>query len=749
MRKCFLLMGFICFYFYTNANNILVKNIASFNEANKNAKPGDVIILQNGEWHDVVLSATCNGSIKNPIIIKAATPGKVFITGHSTLNIGGNFIQIEGLYFTNGFAGTDAVITFRTSKNEIANNCRVTNTVINDYNNPKRLDENYWVSFYGKNNRLDHCSFLNKKNIGVLLAVILDDERNRENFHLIDHNYFGARIPLASNGGEVIRVGVSEQCQYKSNTQIEDNLFEHCDGETEIISIKSCNNNIRRNIFKECQGSVVLRHGNFNTVENNFFWGNDKIGTGGVRIINKGQWVINNLFYRCRGVGFRSPIAIMNGIPNSPANRYLEVTDALICNNSFYECSPMSFGIGSDMERTVTPKNVMLFNNLFYNTKDSLLYNVFDSINGIKFAGNVVSKTVKQQMVNGFAKTVITVQKIADLPVPASNNSGITITDSLQKIGKERLQNALSGNSGLSNASQLNTLRGNKTGANWFNVNKIKISKKPTIINCNSSLEFMQIISKHYKEELIINLTGNAYHLYAPININEDVTITSDNKQIISFSNDNNTDYSIKINAGNSLSFLNVQLNLSEIESNTFITTDTSGNANHSNFYMLNCQITNGNRTFFSAAKSSLCDSIVITNCSFSDNKEAIFKLTAEIDKKGYYNVEKLKINTSRFNNNTGRLLALVRSGTDESTMGPLFIFSNNSMKNCSTDNNDPIIHLFGVQQSSIENNNFSNCNTGSVLIKYEDNVSAKHVFRKNVVDNSGVVVRNKWVDQE
>ena len=56
-----------------------------------------------------------------------------------------------------------------------------------------------------------------------------------------------------------------------------------------------------------------------NTVENNVFLGNGKEGTGGVRIINKGQWVVNNFFYQCRGVDFRSPLSVMNGIPNSPA----------------------------------------------------------------------------------------------------------------------------------------------------------------------------------------------------------------------------------------------------------------------------------------------------------------------------------------------------------------------------------------------------------------------------------------------
>ena len=74
-----------------------------------------------------------------------------------------------------------------------------------------------------------------KKNMGVLLAVILDDGRSRENHHSIDHNYFGRRPVLGSNGGEIIRVGVSQHCQFNSNTQITNNFFEQCDGETELF----------------------------------------------------------------------------------------------------------------------------------------------------------------------------------------------------------------------------------------------------------------------------------------------------------------------------------------------------------------------------------------------------------------------------------------------------------------------------------------------------------------------------------
>ena len=242
MYKYLLVPVILLTSFMATASIIPVKNNAELQEADKKALPGDTIVLKNGIWNNVLLSLNCHGSEDKPILFRAETAGKVMITGKSHLEIGGSYIAVEGLLFTDGYAGKDPVISFRSSKERVANHCRVTNCVIDDFNNPGRMEENYWIAFYGRNNRLDHCSFHHKLNIGVLLAVILDDERSRENHHSIDHNYFGRRIPLASNGGEMIRVGVSQHCEFNSNTKITENFFEQCDGETEIVSIKSGSN---------------------------------------------------------------------------------------------------------------------------------------------------------------------------------------------------------------------------------------------------------------------------------------------------------------------------------------------------------------------------------------------------------------------------------------------------------------------------------------------------------------------------
>jgi len=732
-----------------NASTILVKNIDELKKANKEAKPGDIIILQNGEWNNVSISLNCNGTKELPITFKAQTAGKVIITGNSKLLLGGDYIIVDGFYFIKGFAGDDAIIKFRVNNNELANNCRVTNTVINDFNNPKRMDDNYWVMLYGKHNRIDHCSFQNKKNMGVLMAVILDDERSRENFHSIDHNYFGFRLPLASNTGEMIRVGVSQHCEFNSNTQITDNFFEHCDGETEIISIKSGSNYVRNNLFKECQGSVVLRHGDYNTVENNIFLGNGKDGTGGVRVINKGQWVVNNLFYKCRGEWFRTPLSIMNGVPNSPANRYVAVTEALIANNSFVECTPIGLGIGSDTERSVAPKDVQFINNIFYNHIDGVIYNTYDDITGISFYGNQVSNTVNQSLVPGFRKSGLAATKVSGALIPVSNiktkNSSF---DSLYQLSKTRLSSPLSSIPGFSDSKQFLQIEANAgiaCGAKWFKQIKLNAKQQTITVDCGSLTSIIEQLAKNNNSNLVINLTAASYNFTEPLIINRNISFTSKQKTAVKFTA-KGLPFLIQLEAGNSLTIKNLSLDLSGI--NNFITTDTSGSSNHGNIVISNSHFSNSKGIFFSAAKYSVADSIVIYNCSFVDCKGKLFDFTNETDNKGLYNVEKLKITNNRFRN-CSQILDMLRGGNDESTMGPWLIFSKNILDNCAAENETALIHIFGTQRSDIEKNIFTNCNTGKTIIQYQDLVKAYHVIKNNKMISSGIVDTNKFVSSE
>lgn len=743
---CLLLLSLAGF-----SGNILVKNIGELDKANNTAVPGDVIILQNGTWNNVKIVLTATGTKDRPITFKAQTAGQVIISGNAYLRIGGSYLVIDGLLFKDGYAGNNAVIEFRADKKQLANNCRVTNTAIESFNNPKRMDENYWVQFYGKRNRLDHCNFTGKLNMGVLLAVILDDERSRENFHSIDHNYFGQRLPLASNSGEIIRVGVSQHCEFNSNTQITDNFFEHCDGETEIVSIKSCSNIVRGNIFKECQGSVVLRHGNYNTVENNIFLGNKKAGTGGVRIINKGQWVVNNLFYECRGVGFRSPLSIMNGVPNSPAHRYVAVTEAVIANNSFVNSTPISLCEGSDTERSVIPSKVFFGRNIFYNNIDPRIYNAYDNINGITFATNLVSSNMPQELAPGFTKGDIRIGNNGFPVASPYKGMGSIEYDSVKAMASSRLSGNLPQSPGFQSALALKQAEAKIYAAAGAGFRRGRLTEKaaaPVVIRCADGPSLEKAMESHPGKDKKIWLTGTTYILQSGLSLNSNVTLVSYGKNAMKFVSASPAGYGILVNAGYRLDIDNIIFDLAAFKSDKFITTNVNGGSRHSNITIKNSYIDHYNGTFLYAAKSTICDSIIINANRFRNNKGRLFDFNNENDKKGYYNTEKLIIANNRFIGQDGPILLMLRGGNDESTMGPLLHFRNNKITDCNS-SDVPLVLLNGTQLSFIEKNTFTSSSKAGETLRFVDAVRAVHQFRDNTFTDCGLITINKFTESK
>ncbi|MEL7160917.1 MAG: polysaccharide lyase 6 family protein, partial [Bacteroidota bacterium] len=171
----------------------VIRTTEDFRTALERAKPGDVLTLANGTYQDRELVFTGRGTEKAPITLRAEEKGKVFLEGQSNLSLSGEHLVVEGLVFRNGHTPTSEVIAFRTDKEALCNHCRVTECVIDNYNPAERFESDYWVALYGKHNRFDHNYLTGKRNQGVLLAVRLNAEESRENFHRIDHNYFGYR----------------------------------------------------------------------------------------------------------------------------------------------------------------------------------------------------------------------------------------------------------------------------------------------------------------------------------------------------------------------------------------------------------------------------------------------------------------------------------------------------------------------------------------------------------------------------
>ncbi len=367
-------------------------NASEVTTALQQAGPGDTVVLTDGVWTNQYIRFNADGTAGNPITLRAETPGGVVLNGSSRLDISGDHLVVDGLHFNGGSLSSGHVVRF-TGSNGDANHSRFTNSAITDYN-PADIDTRYfWVSMYGTNNRVDHNTFTNQNHSGVTVTVWRDSSARDD--HRIDANHFNGRPEGNGNGFETIRIGTSQQSLSDSYTVVENNLFEEVDGEIEAISVKAGQNDIRFNTFRRTSATVTLRHGNDNTVEGNFFLGENVSGSGGVRIIGERQTIVNNYLQDLDGRA-NGGLVLTGGVPNSPNSGYFQVKDAVIAHNTIVNITDAGIildeGIGSS-GRTLLPEGVTIANNLIQNAAPA-----FEGNEGASFTweGNIVFGGVNQ-----------------------------------------------------------------------------------------------------------------------------------------------------------------------------------------------------------------------------------------------------------------------------------------------------------------------------------------------------------------
>ncbi|MBP7368937.1 MAG: polysaccharide lyase 6 family protein [Paludibacteraceae bacterium] len=373
-----LIIAFLMSCAIVNARQTIVASASAINSGSWSA--GDTIVMKNGTWNNQSISFRGTGNEFQPIVLMAETPGNVILDGTSKLQFSGKYVIVSGLYFKDGTLSGSDVISFRTSSSQLAENCKLTNTVIENYNPLDSTVDSKWVSIYGKNNKVDHCSFVNKTNSGTLMVVWLINGITVN--HEISDNYFGYRKANLDangdelNGQEIIRIGDSSTSMTTAAVTVKNNFFEHCNGEIETISNKSCGNTYYNNLFFECKGMLTLRHGNGCTVNGNYFFGNGISDTGGVRIIGENHKVYNNYFENLRGTNYRAALCIVRGKENSALNEYFQVKNAAIAFNTFVNCSQaFRINYNSSSSLTMPPIKTVIAHNHVFNASTSY-YNV-------------------------------------------------------------------------------------------------------------------------------------------------------------------------------------------------------------------------------------------------------------------------------------------------------------------------------------------------------------------------------------
>ncbi len=334
-----------------------VPTAAALREAVRAAAPGDTIVVADGVWRDERIILEADGREDAPVTIRPQTPGGLALTGQSSLEARGSFLVIEGLHFRDGWLDRGHVVHLRGTGHVLRG------TAIDGYNPPDRETRYFWVSLTGDRHLVENSVFRNMDHSGVTVVVWRSDDS--PDHHVIRRNHFLDRPQGTANGWEMIRIGTSHQSLSDSHSLVEENLFERCDGEIEVISNKSGRNRYRRNTFRASRGTLTLRHGNHCVVEENFFLGEDRNGTGGIRVIGEGHRVVNNYIEETRGRG-GAAIALSTGVPDGPLHGYYAADRALIAHNTIIGVTGphLHLTAGDQSGRDIPARGVILANNL-------------------------------------------------------------------------------------------------------------------------------------------------------------------------------------------------------------------------------------------------------------------------------------------------------------------------------------------------------------------------------------------------
>ena len=748
----------------TSNSKVVVSNGAELQQAISKAKPGSTITMANGIWEDIQINFFGLGTKEKPITLQAETAGEVLLQGKSNLKLGGEYLKVDGLFFTKGASPTRSVIQFFINKDTLANNSQVSNCVIKDFNKSQKNKQDLWVVFKGRYNQLDHCYLAGKSNRGPTVRVELTGNESIKNYHRIHHNHFGPRPPKGGPSAETIQIGNSGTSMAPSHTIISDNLFDRCNGEVEVISSKTNFNEFRNNVFYKSEGSLVTRHGNYCIVDGNYFIGDETSPyAGGIRLIGTGHWVTNNYFYNLKGEIFRAPLAVMNGIKRSAINRYIQVTDVVVAHNTWVNCtSPWQFGVGSNIDqkevlpaseiRSETPIRTTIANNVIYNTKgDPMPIFRHDSIDGINFHSNVINNQgVNFKSVEGLDEMEFTVKEVEEnIWMPSSDFQSVEIFKGFEfdQIKKDLFGNARTEKNsiGVSNGVTFrkpDIMDQAKYGPDWFDPSPpIVESKFHSVATSKDLIEQLE----NANDGDVIVLTADRYEINAPLIVNKKIAIQSaDNssKPTIFYSGVAGTP-AFEMNPKGQLTLNSVKL---EGTGNNYAFASLKENMSSLyNLKVMDAEILNFDYVL-KAYKHSFSEHIdfngtIIQNCNNG------LALSGEDNDRGEYNAENISILNCRFEGIKKNVLDYYRGGYDESTVGGNLVVKGCTFSKCGTgEKSGVLLKTHGIINVDISTNKFLNNPIQLVarLWGAKNNSESNNIFQ-----NSGKIITEQNLPQK
>lgn len=721
------------------------------------APPGAEIVMADGEWSDLRIRFVGVGTEERPITLRAETPGGVVLRGASDLQLAGEHLVVDGLAFRDGASPSSAVIRFFVSDDSLANHSRVTNCVIEGFNKPQRDQTDLWVQFKGRHNQLDHCYIAGKSNRGPTIRVDLDGNPSIRNYHRITNNHFGPRPPKGGPSAETIQIGDSGTSMVPSYTLVENNLFDRCDGEVEVISSKANFNEFRGNVFYLSEGSLVTRHGNYVTVDGNVFIGDGESPYyGGVRLIGTGHWITNNSFYGLRGTEFRAPLAMMNGIPRSAINRYFQVTDVVVAHNTWVNSrSPWQIGVGANTNqaevlppseiRSLPPTRTVLANNVIVNAEGdpSPILRV-DSIDGIDFRGNVIDNAgVAFEGVDGLTEADLTVAPLAEgVWIPTGDLGRFPVTDGFEfdriahdLFGRSRAeQNAVGATNGA-RVTEAPFLDRSRYGPGWYDPEASGEAASRTIPVATADALAGALASATPGD--VIELASGTYEVRAPLAIRTDVTVrsaASGDRAVILYAGPAGTP-AFEMNPGGHLRLQSVAL---EGAGDTHAFAPLASGM--SSLYTLEVEDADisGFDAVLLATKHSFADLVRFERATIRNSARGLV-LAAEDDDRGDYNAEHVLVLDSVFDGVEAHVIDYYRGGYDESTIGGTLVVRGSTFTGSGgADASGTLLSTYGIINVDLASNTFRGNPVERVALLWG---AKNNTHSGNIVEDSGEIV--------
>jgi len=371
MRRLILMSALLTslFFFPVQATEIHVSSIAALQAAINSASAGDAIVLDNGTYLNNTLAIGTSN-----ITVKAATPGGVYLNGTNAITISGSHVTFSGFQFTSGSIDGIAIV------------------VIGDYDvltqlNFKWYSAQKYINLQGQYDEVSFCNFENKPTTapqGNLIHIAPNGVV--PNYATIRYCSF-QNMPGAGgdNGNECIRIANGAQSTYACRTVVEYCYFENTGlGDSEAISVKSRENVLRYNTFRNNQNAMmVFRNGDDNIGYGNFF-----INAGGIRVKEANNVYCYNNYFENSGLGGSQDAVTYVYYTANTTNLLKNIN---FIHNTFVDCGDIDLDKGST--------NNTWANNIFKKSTGNIL--TASSASGISWAGNIYAGTLGLSIPSG------------------------------------------------------------------------------------------------------------------------------------------------------------------------------------------------------------------------------------------------------------------------------------------------------------------------------------------------------------